>query len=351
MSAAILCEQVELIENTINRDSREVEVVLIRPGWSANGRYYPPAVLAKAAALYENSRAFANHPTPEQVRRGESRDVRDLSGRYYNVRVGEAGELRGTRKVYDNPTGNAVWPLIVDATESRQPVIGLSINAVGKTATGKDPDGKEGMIVEEITAVHSVDDVINPAAGGGFERLVADSNVLAQEVVNAMTYEEFIAARPDFVETIREQQKRVRQDEAVRAAYEARDQAQAALVEAKERIVTLEQLIEDHRAAHDQQARAAALDTALNDATIPPLWKADLRAQLESAPADQWTAIIDREKRKAAAIQSTQPVPVTGAPVQQAQPVRVIEHQAAVLDMEKIDTPEKLKRELEIRGI
>ena len=348
MSAAILVEQVELIENTINRESREVEVVLIRPGWSANGRYYSPAVLAKATALYENSRAFANHPTAEQVRKGESRDVRDLSGRYYNVRVGEGGELRGTRKVYDNPTGDAVWPLIIDATESRQPVIGLSINAVGKTATGKDPDGKEGMIVEEITAVHSVDDVINPAAGGGFERLVADSNVLAQEVVNAMTYEEFITARPDFIETIRKQLKRERQDEAVRAVSEERDQANAALVEAQQEIATLKEQAEHHRATQEASTRAAALDTLLADPAIPAPWKSELKAQLEAAPMDQWEIIIDRERRKASAIKSVQPVTVTGAPAQVAQPVTVTERKGVKpLDMTTITRPEDLPRAIQ----
>ena len=348
MSAAILCEQVELVENTINRDLREVEVVLIRPGWSQNGRFYPPAVLAKAVALYENSRAFANHPTSEQIRKGESRDVRDLSGRYYNVRVGDGGELRGTRKVYDNPTGNAVWPLIIDATESHQPVIGLSINAVGKTSNGKDPDGKEGMIVEEITAVHSVDDVINPAAGGGFERLVADNNLLALDVVNAMSYEEFITARPDFIETIRKQLKRERQDEAVRAVSEERDQVQATLVEAQQEIAHLKEQAEHHRTARESAERAAALETLLNDPAIPAPWKSELRAQLEAAPADQWNAMVERERRKASVMKSVQPVTVTGAPAQVAQPITLAERKGPKpLDMTTITRPEDLPRAIQ----
>ncbi|MBI5961189.1 MAG: hypothetical protein HY866_20800, partial [Chloroflexi bacterium] len=42
----ILCEAISLNEARIDPERRAVEVVLIRPGWSENGRYYSAEVLA-----------------------------------------------------------------------------------------------------------------------------------------------------------------------------------------------------------------------------------------------------------------------------------------------------------------
>jgi hypothetical protein len=318
---SIFVEQVELVEGTLNRDNREVEVVLIRPGWSTNGRYYAPGVLAKAAPLYENSRAFANHPTPDQIKRGEGRDVTDLTGRFYNVRIGEAGELRAVRKVYDNPAGNAVWPAIVDAIESKTQVIGLSINAVGKAAQGTGPDGKDGVIVEEISAVASVDDVIAPAAGGGFERLIMGADDLLAAVLEHCSYEEFIAARPDYVETIRTQLKRARQDDAVRAAYQERDEAQSALLAAQQEIAQLKEQAEHHRTIANntraEKARAelaVTLEKALREARLTPVWEQELRQQLNETAPDQWPDVIARHRRLAQDAGLKSVVPVEGSP-------------------------------------
>lgn len=344
--AQILREIIPLTEAVINPDTHTVEVVLIRPGWSANDRYYSPEALANAAALFEGRKAYANHPSADMLRKGEGRSVLDITGDYTGLHVGEGGELRATRNVF-GAAGEAIWPLIVRGIESQRPVIGLSINAVGKARHGKGPDGKEGIIVEAITAVHSVDDVTEPAAGGGFERLVASTDTLTADLLAAMTYEEFIAARPDYVETIREQQKRVRQDEAVRAAYEARDQIQEDLVEAQARIAALEQEAETHRAEADHEHRAAALGHLLNEAAkkLPTDWLPLIRQDLEAAEASQWPAILAREQAKAAAVKT--PIPVSGAPTLTPAPIPVVEHKSPVLDMSTIHTPEDLRAVLE----
>jgi hypothetical protein len=321
MKTSIFIEQVELIEGTLNRENREVEVVLIRPGWSTNGRYYAPGVLAKAAPLYENSRAFANHPTADQLKRGEGRDVTDLTGRFYNVHIGEAGELRAVRKVYDNPAGNAVWPAIIDAIESKTQVIGLSINAVGKAAQGTGPDGQDGVIVEEISAVASVDDVIAPAAGGGFERLIMGADDLLAAVLESCSYEEFVAARPDYVDTLRTQLKRARQDEAVRAALQERDEAQSALLEAQTELERLKEQAEIDRTiannARTDQARAelaVTLEKALREARLTPVWETELRQQLSETPPDQWPDVIARHRRLAQDAGLKTVVTVEGSP-------------------------------------
>lgn len=313
MSAVALREIIPLTEAVINPDNKTVDVVLIRPGWSQNGRYYSREVLAQAAALFEGVKAYANHPTPDALRRGEGRSVLDITGDYTGIHVGATGELRATRNVF-GAAGETIWPLIVRGIESQRPVIGLSINAIGIAKQGKAPDGREGIIVEAFKVAHSVDDVTEPAAGGGFERLIASADTLTQDLIAAMTYDEFCAARPDFIEKIREQQKRVRQDEAVRTALEERDQAQAALVEAQARIAELEQQVTTHRAEAEQERRTAALELALAETKLPADWQNDLRTRLTELDPAEWVAIIQTEKRKARQITEQRPVAVQGAP-------------------------------------
>ncbi len=356
MGTAVLVESVELVEGTINPQTREVEAVLIRPGWSANGRYYSREVLARALGLYENSRAFANHPTPDQLRKGEGRSVTDLTGRFYNVRLGEAGEIRATRRVYDNPAGNAVWPAIVDAVEHQTPVIGLSINAVGKASKGS-ADGKEGVIVEEITAVSSVDDVIAPAAGGGFERLIAGGDDLLTAVLGTMTLEEWRAARPEFVDSLKKEWQAVRQTDAVTAAHAERDQAQSALIEAQQQVTRLQQTmtelettITSLRADLVRKGYEVELEKVLREASLPMRWETELRRQLASADPARWLEIVTSERAKAAGVSRPAVVPVEGIPQRVSMPPVLTPRRDGPIYLAEDATPEQLAAELAKRG-
>ena len=54
-------------------------MVLIEAGDSQNRRTYPPQVLARAAHLFENVKAFADHPTKDDmVKRSGQRSVREI---------------------------------------------------------------------------------------------------------------------------------------------------------------------------------------------------------------------------------------------------------------------------------
>ena len=321
----IFIEKIDFLEAELHRETREVDVVLIRPGWSANGRYYASGVLSQTVAMFENAKAFADHPTRAQLKAGEGRSVQHVTGRFYNVRLGANGELRATRKVYDNPAGNAVWPAIVDSIESGTPVIGLSINAVGHASQGKAPDGKEGVIVEAITAVNSVDDVTEPAAGGGYVSLVASADSLLNEVLQAMSFEELIAARPDYVESLKKQMKRERQDEAVRAALNERDQAVSALVEAQTQNEQLTAQATVYRTEVDKWKLQVALERVLREARLHPDWESDIRTQLEKVDPSEWLDILARERKKAQAAGMTHKIAVTGAPRQESKPLPVTE--------------------------
>jgi hypothetical protein len=318
---AILVEQLEIIEDTLNVDKKQVDVVLIRPGWSKNNRYYGIPVLAKAVSLFEGIKAYANHPTPEQIVKGIARDVRDITGDYTNVRLGLQGEIRATRSVY-GPAGEAVWPLIMRAIETKRPIVGISINAVGKAMQGN-AEGRDGLIVEDITHANSADDVDAPAAGGSYESIIAqdDTPTLVRQIFDTLSYEEFIAARPDYLERVREQMKRVRQDDAVRAATSERDQLQEELVKAQADIKRLKKHQDRHRVeldrAHQDTARAALLVTleqALREARLPASYEHDLRQRLPQVDPATWPDIIAVERRKAQGAGAKVTVPVDGAP-------------------------------------
>jgi hypothetical protein len=337
MTTHILAERIELLENTLNAEARTVDVVLIRPGWSANGRYYSRNVLAQAASLFEGVKAYANHPTREQLKRGESRSVLDITGRYTGVHVGQAGELRATREVFGK-AGDAVWPLIEQSVGTPKPVIGVSINALGKAKKGT-ADGKEGIIVESIEVANSADDVDTPAAGGGFERLVMGNDTsLVHDLLQTLTYDEFVEARPDYIETLRKQMKRARQTEQVRALTEERDAAQAALADARVQVETLTQQLADVRADYARQTQLIVLEQALRAANFTAEHEKLLRQQLEQADPSEWLSIIQAEKDKLRAA-SVRRVPVHGAPLRERQEPVALREPSGPIRPEDYPTP------------
>lgn len=340
MSTTILAERIELLEGTLNAEARTVEAVLIRPGWSANGRYYSREALTAAAAKFEGAKAYANHPTPRQLKEGEGRDVRDLTGQYTNVRIGEGGELRATRRMFDTPSGNAIWPLIVASVGSTHPPIGVSINALGKGSKGK-VDGREGLIVESIDIVNSADDVDTPAAGGGFERLIADSGpTLIADLLKLATYEEITEARPDVLDSVRKQMKRARQDDAVRALVEERDAAQAALETARAELQTINEQLATTRAELARTEKRVVLEMALRDAQFNPEYEALLRQELEKIHPDRWVEVMQSEKAKRSA-DGVRRVQVYGTPLREAQPVTIgTPYSTAPLRYSDFDSPQ-----------
>src|SRR5579884_2356845 len=60
-----------------------VEVTLIKAGTSSNGNHYSDDLLRHSAALFEGTRAFADHSGPLDRK---ERSVRDLVGHYRNSR-------------------------------------------------------------------------------------------------------------------------------------------------------------------------------------------------------------------------------------------------------------------------
>lgn len=340
METRVFVEAADFLEGTFDSEKREVEVVLIKPGWSANGRYYSRDVLQKAAGLFENVKAYADHPTKDMIKRGEGRGVRDITGRYYEVTIGAGGELRARRKVYENEAGNAVWPVIVDSIENKTPYIGLSINAVGAASKGE-AEGREGVIVESIVAANSVDDVTTPAAGGGFESLLASADNLTADLLEALSYEEWLSARPEFVESLKKQVQRVKLTEQARAAKAEADAQKARIAELTEQV---ERSLSDLTQARESASRlelSVALEQAFRAANLPANTEKELREEIAEATPDKWLGIVDRAKRMAAALGANR-VPVTGAGRRVNTPAVQPEKRWTPAMMEQVESPDDL---------
>jgi len=324
----MLVEGVELLENTLDVDARKVDVVIIRPGWSKNGRYYSPEVLQKAAGLFEGVKAYANHPTMEQLKSGDGRDVRDITGDYTGVRVGSGGEILATRHVY-GVAGDAVWPLITRALETKRPVVGISINAVGKASKGK-AAGREGLIIEDITHANSADDVDMPAAGGGFQALVAGTaHTLVGDILEALTLDEITNARQDLLDEYRGtldvspddlQEARTDRDKAMqgwRKSQTDNETLQGKVDATESRNVELAEEVTALQESLQRTALEVELERVLAEARLPADWASDIREQCKQLPPEQWLKVVQRDQRKAKAVKAAPRVHVEGAPLRE----------------------------------
>lgn len=149
-------ETVSAIQEFSNIDEaahviRDVKVLGLE---SKNNRYYPKETVAAAVKLYEGVRVNVNHTDhPHQSRRYEER-IGVLRG--VHLKDGDKG-LYGN--FHYNPKHVLAEQLIWDAKNLPENV-GFSHDVTGVTTTDK-KSGK--VIVEEITAVRSVDLVADPA--------------------------------------------------------------------------------------------------------------------------------------------------------------------------------------------
>lgn len=132
-----------------------LNAVLIQPG-EANGLVFGRNVLEARAALFNGVPAFVDHAGPADRSRPGQRSVRDLAGSVSHARWStEHWGVVGTL----NLLPRALW--IVELARAQPPVprFGLSADLHVR---------RQDKEVVDIVQVHSVDIVVNPAAGGRF---------------------------------------------------------------------------------------------------------------------------------------------------------------------------------------
>lgn len=292
-----------------------VPVTLIRAGWSANNRHYSRDVLAKAAPVFEGVKAYADHPGKEDEKNRPERSVKDIVGYYTDVKVADDGALRANLHI----VGEAqkwLYPLVHETVAHNPNLIGLSINALGKTTMGE-RDGRKGVIVEDIVKGNSTDIVTTPAAGGTFERLTASADEFTADLLAALDYDEWRESRPDFIQRLREELKTLRQDEALKAAIAKQDELTEQVKAEQERNKELEEAkraieaqLSDMRAEMTRREKAAFADKLLAEAKLPVgAWQTSLRDGLmRESNTGNWGALASAERAKYLEAAASQPV-------------------------------------------
>lgn len=139
------------------------QVLLIKEGLSGNGVYYSEDVLKAAAPLFEGVRAYADHPTKDEMKNRPERSIRDVVGWYDGVAWSD--EHRGlTANLHIVESADWLKGAFRSAWSGGNPtLLGFSINA-GGTKSGRRRNG--GILLEAITSVRSTDVVTTPGAGG-----------------------------------------------------------------------------------------------------------------------------------------------------------------------------------------
>lgn len=297
-------------------------------------------MLKSAVSVFEGAKAFDSHA------KGERR-VGELTGFYKDVRY-ENGVLRADRYFLDTSAGRDVMAVVEAITSQKAPrtLAGLSINAVGTGKVSK-LDGEDYLHVESITAANSVDDVVNPAAGGSYIESAALSDELQAAYINNLTFEEFFNARPEYIKRIQNEMKTARQDEALKAAKAEAESNLKALNEAQTELVQLKTTHEAADAELTSARRELAIEKALRKAGLPALYEEDLRKRLMEKPEAEWLEVIATEKKKAKRSAPQLPI-VTGAGQQVSPAITVIAQRNPVVSMRealaKVQSPEELQQ-------
>ena len=153
------------------RPNNQIAVTLITTGQSLNRLSYSPEVLRASVPLWEGASAFLDHPDAMDLTRSGGRSVRDLAGSYSNVEFdGHAIKAR-LNILAGSPTGDTAQGLIktvLEARDSDQPTPKIGISA--DMFVRKEAAREGGFTIQEILRVNSADIVVNPSAGGTFDR-------------------------------------------------------------------------------------------------------------------------------------------------------------------------------------
>lgn len=153
-----------------------VAVTIITPGKGSSGEYPPETIkkLAESPIWDSPVHMYMNHATGSERASRPEGDIRELAG-VIDGRpvVDDSGALVGRAKIF---------PEYRDFIRERAPYIGVSINASGIMAPGKD------RVIKEITQVDSVDFVTKPGRGGKITAVLESSREvdgMANDIVEA----------------------------------------------------------------------------------------------------------------------------------------------------------------------
>lgn len=257
-------------------------VLLIRSGTSGNGIHYSPDVLKEAVPLFEGVKAYADHPSRDEMKSRPERSIRDVVGWYDRVAYDDAhAGIAADFHVLES----ADWlrTMLRSAWDAgKGDLLGFSINAAG-TKSGKRKDG--GALLEAIVSVTSTDVVTTPGAGGRLLGMLESERSAGVRPEGEMTPEEIaqlvtqsVAANAEtlkagLLEAVREELKGTRGGTAV-----ADPPAPAAAPEPLKEV-------QDELAALRRERRIVQIGATVDAAGLPAAHALKLKTRLTEAAA------------------------------------------------------------------
>ena len=160
----------ELVQNYVplteaKFDKGRATIIVIKPGFNASeDRYYPAEMLKRDYKVFEGQKMYADHPTEQEDKDLPERSIKNTGwvAVLKDVSCDETGVVTGVAEIIEP------WLMTKLATLRDKELLsemGISINAVGR-ASKATIDGKETLVIEELTGARSVDFVTEPGAGG-----------------------------------------------------------------------------------------------------------------------------------------------------------------------------------------
>jgi hypothetical protein len=140
---------------------------------SDNGRLYSVEALANSVSQWDGVKVFDNHLTQEEFekKQGMRSPATEWLGTIVKPRWDAArAQLRGVFKVVDNKLAEKLKNAFDQGVLS---TIGLSIDTIPIMGREIFHEGQRLPVIAGISQIQSVDVVMEPAAGGRFERLIA----------------------------------------------------------------------------------------------------------------------------------------------------------------------------------
>ena len=159
--------------------NRVYDVAIIEEGLgnSKDKNYYSGEALKKATPLFNGAKAYCDHPDAIEEKALPERSMKDVVGWYSDCFTDmnpktQKVRLRGKLHIFSE----AKWltdkiDTVLSDPAAPKDLFGISINAVGRTRPAT-MDGEQVNYVEEFQRVDSADVVTEPAARGGFLRIL-----------------------------------------------------------------------------------------------------------------------------------------------------------------------------------
>ena len=193
MTRELVLNYIPLSEAKI--DKGRAHIVIIKPGFNVTeDRYYPVEMLKRDYKVFEGQKQYADHPTEQEEKDRPERSIKDWVATLSEVSCDEAGVVTGIAEIIEPWFMQKLAALREKGMLSE---MGVSINAIGH-ASKSTIEGKETLVIEELTACRSVDFVTEPGAGGEVMLYESDRN-RDIDLVGLATLKE---KRPDLIKVI-----------------------------------------------------------------------------------------------------------------------------------------------------